>query len=119
MIRSVKLSTAVFLPLLPAVLEPKSAELPHRALNPSVPPLPHKAEELHSALLPHNALSSAPCVALPTKPPVPTGTTQLPSANRAALAAILKCPDLAAKKLVFAQQLAKLESDPAVGAVRE
>ena len=59
----------------------------------------------------------ARCAALPAKPPIQTGTANQ-NANRAALAAVLKSPDVAAKKLVFAQQLAKLDSDPAVMAQR-
>ena len=58
-----------------------------------------------------------PCAALPAKAPIPTaGTSQNP--NRAAITAAQNSPDLAAKKLQFAQALAKMESDPNVKAQR-
>ena len=74
-------------------------------------------DSLSLSLLVPAAAQQAPCAVLPSKPPIQTGTPNQ-NANRAALAAVLKSPDLAAKKLVFAQQLAKLDSDPAVLAQR-
>ena len=56
------------------------------------------------------------CATLPTKPPIPIGNNT-PSPNRAAIAAALNSPELAAKKLQFAQILAKLDSDPGVKAL--
>ena len=56
----------------------------------------------------------APCPVLPAKAPIPASPTQ--SATRAALAAALNHPDVAAKKQEFAQALAKLESDPTIKA---
>ena len=60
---------------------------------------------------------SPACTALPTKPPVPAGSTSQ-SPNTAAMAAALSSSDLAAKKMQFQQQMAKLDSDPTVQAQR-
>ena len=57
------------------------------------------------------------CAVLPTKPPVPVGSASQ-SPNRAAMAATLNSADLAAKKLQFQQQMAKLDADPNVQAQR-
>ena len=68
-----------------------------------------------SLLVPASA-QQTPCVALPAKPPVPTANISQ-SPNRAAITAARNSPDLAAKKLQFAQQIAKLDADPNVKAL--
>ena len=64
---------------------------------------------LSLSIVPALAQSSA-CAALPIKPQVPAGNT-IQSPNRAAMAAALNHPDLAAKKQQFAQALANLDAD--------
>ena len=60
------------------------------------------------------AAQQTPCPVLPAKAPIPANPSQ--SATRAALAAALNHPEVAAKKQEFAQALAKLESDPNIKA---
>ena len=57
----------------------------------------------------------APCATLPTKTPVPAGSTNQ-GPNRAAMASAQNHPDLAAKKQQFAEAVAKLDADPSVKA---
>ena len=64
------------------------------------------------------AAQSVPCPTQPAKVPIPTGaTTQSP--NRAALIAALSTPEMAAKKQLFIQKMAKLDADPTVQAQRK
>ena len=65
----------------------------------------------------NTAAAQQNCAALPTKPPVPVASASQ-SPNRAAMAAALNSADLAAKKLQFQQQMAKLDADPNVQAQR-
>ena len=63
------------------------------------------------------ALAQPACAALPAKPPVPVGSTTK-NPNQAAMAAALNSADMAAKKLQFETQKAKLDADPTVQALR-
>ena len=57
------------------------------------------------------------CAGLPTKSAVPVGgTSQIP--NQAAITAAINSPEMAAKKLKFEQQKAKLDADPNAQAQR-
>ena len=63
------------------------------------------------------AAQQPPCAVLPTKPPVPVGSTTK-SPSQVAIAAIANSAEMAAKKLQFEQQMAKLDADPNVQAQR-
>ena len=63
------------------------------------------------------AAQQPPCAVMPTKPPVSTGSTGK-SPSQAAIAAISNSAEMAAKKLQFEQQMAKLDADPNVQAQR-
>ena len=68
------------------------------------------------ALFVHVEAQPTPCPAQSAKAPIPSGaTTQSP--NRAAMAAAMSSPDMAAKKLEFAEILAKRDADPSVKAL--
>ena len=69
---------------------------------------------IFSLLVHYVEAQPAPCPVPPAKAPIPASPSQ--NATRAALAAALNHPDVAAKKQEFAQALAKLESDPNIKA---
>jgi flagellar basal body rod protein FlgB len=72
---------------------------------------------IFSLFVPVTSAQPQSCAALPTKTAVPAGNTAQ-SPNQTAMIAALNSPDLAAKKLQFQQQMAKLDSDPTVQAQR-